>query len=57
MTVINSTGEPVRLQAGVEVFPTGCTSPQCAVIWDGASPLQMDFITAEFELNTGIEMV
>ena len=53
--VINSIGELVLLQAGVEVFPTGCTSPQCAVIWDGASPLQMDFITAEYKLKPGLK--
>ena len=53
--VFNSAGEPVRLQAGVEVFPAGCTSPQCAVNWDGVSPLRMDFITAEYELIPGLK--
>ena len=53
--VINSAGEQVRLQAGVEVFPAGCTSPQCAVSWDGVSPFRMDFITAEFELIPGLK--
>ena len=53
--VINSAGELVRLQAGVEVFPAGCTSPQCAVSWDGVSPLRMDFITAEYELIPGLK--
>ena len=53
--VINSVGEPVRLQAGVEVFPSVCTSPQCAVIWDGTSPLQMDFISAQYKLKPGLK--
>lgn len=52
--VINAAGDLVPLQAGVQVFPAGCTSPQCAVKWDGASQLQMDFITAAFKLKPGL---
>ena len=53
--VINSAGKPVQLQASVEVFPAGCSSPQCAVSWDGVSPLRMDFITAQYELLAGLK--
>ena len=35
--VINTAGYLVSLQAGVQVFPTGCTSPACAVTWDGVT--------------------
>jgi len=53
--VINSAGTVVQLESGIEVFPTGCTSPQCAVIWDGVSPLRMDFITAEYVILPGLK--
>jgi len=53
--IINSAGEVVQLKAGVEIFPAGCTSPHCAVRWDGDSPLRMDFVTAEYELIPGLK--
>ncbi len=53
--VINSTGEQVQLKAGVEVFPAGCVSPQCAITWDGVSPLKLDIVSAEFELLPGLK--
>jgi peptide/nickel transport system substrate-binding protein len=52
--VVNTAGDPVLLQAGLQVFPSGCTSPQCAVEWDGVSPLQMDYITAAYTLKPGL---
>ncbi len=53
--VINSIGEVVTLQPGVEVFPAGCSSHRCAEIWDGISPLLMSFITVEYKLKPGIK--
>jgi peptide/nickel transport system substrate-binding protein len=52
--VINTAGDLVELQAGVQVFPTGCTSPSCAITWDGATPIQMDTLTANYKLKLGI---
>ena len=52
--VINTSGYLVLLQGGVQVFPTGCTNPSCAVTWDGTSPLQMDYLTAIFKLKPGL---
>ena len=52
--VINTAGYLVSLQAGVQVFPVGCTSPACAITWDGASPLQMDQLTAAYRLRPGL---
>ena len=54
-TVVNSAGYLVSLQAGVEVFPSGCSSPSCVITYDGASPLQMDQITAVFKLKPGLK--
>ncbi len=52
--VINTAGFLVSLQAGVQIFPTGCASPACAITWDGVSPLQMDTLTATFKLRSGL---
>lgn len=49
--VVNTAGDLVSLQAGVQIFPTGCTSPACAVTWDGVTPIQMDQLTADFKLK------
>lgn len=53
-TVINANGELVALGAGVSVLPAGCTGPDCAVQWDGASALQMERLVVEFQLLPGI---
>lgn len=52
--VVNTRGNLVTLQTGVSVFPTGCTGPSCAVIYDGISPLQMDQTVAVFKIRSGI---
>ena len=48
--VVNSQGQVVALQAGTQVFPSGCSSADCAVVWDGSSPLQLDQPSLRFEL-------
>jgi len=53
--VVNTYGDLVSLQPGTRVFPTGCTSPTCAVDWDGISELQVDQLTATFELMGGLK--
>ena len=53
--VINTYGDLVALQPGTRVFPSGCTSPTCAVAWDGISELQVDQLTAAFELLGGLK--
>jgi len=53
--VVNSSGNLIALEAGVEVFPSGCTSPDCALVWDGASPLQLDQLVANFTLKEGLK--
>jgi peptide/nickel transport system substrate-binding protein len=52
--VVNTEGNLVTLSAGVRVFPTGCTSPACAIAYDGVSPLQMDKLIAVYKIKPGI---
>ena len=53
--VVNTYGDLVALQPGTRVFPSGCTSPTCAAAWDGTSELQVDQLTAAFELLDGLK--
>ncbi len=52
--VLNAEGEPVVLDTGVRVLPAGCHSTDCAVRWDGISPLQMERLTLTFRLKPGL---
>ncbi|MCX6056289.1 MAG: ABC transporter substrate-binding protein [Chloroflexi bacterium] len=48
--VANVEGDLVALQEGVTVFPSGCTSNDCAVQWDGQSDLSLVQMKATFIL-------
>ncbi|MDO9545391.1 MAG: ABC transporter substrate-binding protein, partial [Pelolinea sp.] len=53
--VVDTFGDLVSLQAGTRVFPSGCTSPSCAIAWDGVTELQVNQITATYELLDGLK--
>lgn len=53
-TVVDARGEQVVLKAGVTVRPSGCTTSDCAVTWDGESALQMDQMVVTFHLVDGL---
>ena len=48
--VVNIYGELIVLQNGAQVFPSGCTSPDCAITWDGTTEIQMDQPVVNFAL-------
>lgn len=52
--VVDVDGNLVALEAGTRVLPTGCTRPDCAVAWDGTTPLSMDQLAATFKLRPGL---
>lgn len=52
--VVDDHGQLLPLQPGVVVRPFGCTSPKCAVTWDG-SALEMAQLSATFTLREGIK--
>ncbi len=52
--VVDVDGNAVILQEGVRVFPSGCTSLDCAVEWDGVSALSLDRMIANFIIKPGI---
>ncbi len=44
----------VTLEAGVKVRPAGCRSADCAIEYDGSSPLEMDQMVVTFKLREGM---
>lgn len=52
--VVDVNGDPVKLEKGVKVLPSGCTNGSCATTWDGTSTLTMDRIVANYVLKPGI---
>lgn len=52
--VVDSAGNPTRLDLGVTVFPSGCRETACAVTYDGLSPLEMDQLVVTFRLLPGL---
>ena len=53
--VLDAGGNPAMLDTGVRVLPAGCHSADCAVRWDGISPLQMERLTLTFRLKAGLQ--
>lgn len=53
--VVDTDGNVVALAAGVKVFADTCTSPECAVEWDGTSPLNVVQMIVRFKLKDGVE--
>jgi peptide/nickel transport system substrate-binding protein len=52
--VLDASGELAALSAGLRVLPSGCTSPDCAITWDGADALQMDRLVLRYRLLPGL---
>lgn len=52
--VLDADGKPAVLDTGLRVLPAGCRSADCAIRWDGVSPLQMERLTLTFRLKAGL---
>ncbi|HSV85075.1 MAG TPA: ABC transporter substrate-binding protein, partial [Levilinea sp.] len=52
--VVDASGELAALDAGVRVLPSGCSSPGCAITWDGSTPLQIDRLVLRYRLLPGL---
>jgi peptide/nickel transport system substrate-binding protein len=53
--VVDANGALTALAQGLTVLPSGCSSPDCAVTWDGASELRMDRLVVTFHLKPGLQ--
>ena len=53
--VVDASGSLATLQAGARVLPSGCTSGDCIITWDGVSELLMDQLVVTFQLLPGLK--
>jgi peptide/nickel transport system substrate-binding protein len=53
--VVDNQGNPVILEAGMRIRPAGCRSGDCAIEFDGTTPLEMDRLRVEFRLLPGLK--
>ena len=53
--IVDNSGNPVNLEAGVEFRPSGCIESTCAQKYAGDQPVQMDQLVLDFKLLPGIQ--
>jgi peptide/nickel transport system substrate-binding protein len=53
--IVDSSGNPVNLEAGVEYRPSGCSEIACAQKYAGDQPVQIDQLVLDFKLLPGIQ--
>ena len=50
-SVVDSHGRVRILKPGLQVRPSGCRDSDCAITWDGESPLEMDQMTVDYQIR------
>jgi len=50
-TIVDADGKLIQLQKGARVRPADCRSDDCAVTYDGVSPLEMDQMIVTFRMR------
>jgi peptide/nickel transport system substrate-binding protein len=53
--IVDHSGTPVNLEAGVEYRPSGCTEITCTKIYDGDQPISMDQLALDFKLLPNLQ--
>jgi len=48
--VLDTNGEVLSLDAGIQVRPSGCRNDNCAITYDGSSDIQMDQMVVTFTM-------
>ena len=54
MDMVDADGNLMTLQKGVKYFPSGCSSSDCIVEYDGKTPVKMDQLAVKFKIKSGI---
>lgn len=52
--VLDDDGNPTLLETGKRVRPAGCRSSDCAIVFDGTTPISMDQMFVEFKMKAGL---
>ena len=53
-TIIDTQGELVTLETGIQVRPSGCRADDCAVTYDGEGTIEMDQMLVTFHLRPNL---
>ncbi|HWQ83847.1 MAG TPA: peptide ABC transporter substrate-binding protein [Anaerolineales bacterium] len=53
--IVNAQGELVNLKDGVQYYPAGCRSTECALTYQGQEPAQMDQMVVRYHLRPGLQ--
>lgn len=54
MDMVDADGNLMTLQKGVKFLPSGCSSSDCIVEYDGVSPVKMDQLLVKFKIKPGL---
>jgi peptide/nickel transport system substrate-binding protein len=54
MDLVDADGNLMTLQKGVKILPSGCTSSECSIQYDGKASVQMDQLVVRFKIKPGI---
>ena len=52
--ILDASGNPVPLTTGVTYLPSGCSSADCALQWDGTTPVTLDQAAIYFQLKNDL---
>ncbi|MDX1377295.1 MAG: ABC transporter substrate-binding protein [Anaerolineales bacterium] len=52
--VLDTDGEVVSLDTGVQIRPSGCRNDDCAITYDGSSEIEMDQMVVTFTMLEGL---
>jgi peptide/nickel transport system substrate-binding protein len=51
---LDADGNPTLIETGTRVRPAGCRSSDCAVVFDGKTPISVDQMFVEFKMKPGL---
>ncbi len=54
MDMVDADGNLMTLQKGVKILPSGCTSSECIIEYDGKTPVKMDQMVVKFKIKSGL---
>ena len=52
--LLDASGNPTPLASGVNYLPSGCTSSDCVVTWNGSDPITLDQAQLSFQLKNDL---
>ncbi len=53
-SVVDANGQVKILKSGIQIRPSGCRGGDCAITWDGETPLEMDQMVVDYKIREGL---